>query len=134
MDLHESVDRILTEGTTLTDRFYEMLFERQPEARVLFEKTHMSAQSVMLSAALMVSKHSPDYPLGTRQYLKVLGTRHARKQVPRELYPAFQEVLLVALEEFHGTDWSDDLSRRWQEAIESAVRIMFEGYDERAHV
>ena len=90
MDLHESVDRILAEGTTLTDRFYEMLFERHPEARVLFEKTHMSAQSVMLSAALMVSKHSPDYPLGTRQYLKVLGTRHARKGVPRELYPAFR--------------------------------------------
>ena len=54
-------------------------------------------------------------------------------------YPAsctrhFQGVLLVALEEFHGTDWSDDLSRQWREAIESAVRIMFEGYDERAHV
>ena len=80
MDLHQSVDRILTEGTTVTDRFYEMLFERHPEAQVLFERTHMSAQSVMLSAALMVSKHSPDYPLGTRQSSRfsVHGMRASR--------------------------------------------------------
>ena len=107
MDLHESIERILAEGTTLTDRFYEILFQCHPEARVLFEKTHMSAQSVMLTAALMVSKHHPEYPLATQQYLKVLGTRHARKDVPRDLYPAFQEILLVALAEFHGADWSD---------------------------
>ena len=77
MNLHESVDHILAEGTTLTDRFYELFFERHPEARALFDKTHMAAQSVMLSAALMVTKHYPDYPLATRQYLNVLGTRHA---------------------------------------------------------
>ena len=134
MDLHESIDRILAEGTTLTDRFYEIFFERHPEARVLFEKTHMSAQSVMLSAALMVSKHHPEYPLAARQYLNVLGTRHARKGVSRELYPAFQEILLVALAEFHGTDWSDGLSDQWREAIESAIQLIFEGYDDPAHV
>ena len=134
MDLYESVDCILAEGTALTDRFYEILFQRHPEARALFDKTHMSAQSVMLSAALMVSKHSPEYPLATRQYLNLLGTRHARKGVPRELFPAFQEVLLVALEEFHGPDWNDGLSGQWRDAIESAVQLMFEGYDRRAHV
>ena len=134
MTLTESVDRILSEGTTLTDRFYELFFERHPEARALFDKTHMSAQSVMLSAALMVTKHYPDYPLATRQYLNVLGTRHARKDVPRELYPAFQEIFLVALEEFHGEDWNDDLSRQWREALESVVQLMFDGYDHRAHV
>ena len=88
----------------------------------------------MLSAALMVTKHYPEYPLATRQYLNVLGTRHAGKGVPRELYPTFQEILLVALEEFHGKDWSDGLARQWQEAIESAVQLMFEGYDQRADV
>ena len=51
MELSESIDTVLAEGTTLTDRVYEMLFERHPEARALFDKTHMRAQSVMLSAA-----------------------------------------------------------------------------------
>ena len=134
MTLTESVDRILSEGTTLTDRFYELFFERHPEARALFDKTHMSAQSVMLSAALMVTKHYPDYPLATQQYLNVLGTRHARKDVPRELYAAFQEILLVALEEFHGTDWDEPLARQWREALERAVQLMFDGYEQRAHV
>ena len=134
MTLNESVDRILAEGTTLTDRFYELFFERHPEAQELFDKTRMSAQSVMLSAALMVATHSPDYPLGTRQYLNVLGTKHARRGVPRDLFPAFQETLLAALEEFHGTDWNDALARQWREALEGTVRLMFEGYDHRAHV
>ena len=90
----------------LTDRFYEIFFERYPEARALFDETRMPTQAVMLSSALMVAKQSPDSPLGTQQYLRVLGTRHARKDVPRELYPAFIEILLEALEEFHGKDWS----------------------------
>ena len=38
MTLHESVDRILAAGTTLTDRFYELFFERHPEARALFDR------------------------------------------------------------------------------------------------
>ncbi len=134
MDLNDSVDRILAEGTTLTDRFYELLFQRCPEAQALFAKTHMSTQAVMLSAALMVNKFYADYPLAARQYLNVLGTRHLRAGVPRELYPAFQEVLLVALEEFHGADWSEDLSRQWREATESAVQLVLDGYDHPAHV
>ena len=134
MTLHESIDRILAEGTKVTDRFYEIFLERHPEARALFEKKHMSTQSVMLMVALMVNKHSPDHPLATRRYLNVLGTRHARKGVPRELYPAFQEILLEALEEFHGEDWTEQLSREWREATEQAVQLMFEGYDQRFHV
>lgn len=116
MPLTESVNRILAEGTMLTDRFYELLFRRHPEAKTLFEQTHMSAQSVMLSAELIVIKQYPDYPLGTERYLNVLGTRHARKSVPRKLFQAFQDVLLVALEEFHGMDWIDDLAQQWREA------------------
>ena len=100
----------------------------------MFEKTHMSTQAVMLSAALMVTKYYPDYPLAARQYLNVLGTRHLRAGVPRALYPAFTEVILVALEEFHGADWSEDLSRQWREATESAVQLVLEGYDHPAHV
>ena len=134
MDLRESIDRILAEGTVLTDRFYAMLFERYPEAKALFEKTHMSTQAVMLSAALMVNQYYPNYPLAARQYLNVLGTRHLRAGVPRELYPAFEEVLLVALEEFHGEAWSEDLARQWREATASAVRHVLEGYDRPARV
>ena len=128
MDLRESIDRILAEGTTLTDRVYAIFFQRHPEAEALFAQTHMSTQSVMLSAALMVNKYYPEYPLAARQYLNVLGTRHARKGVPRELYPAFREVLLTALEEFRGTDWTEDLSGEWRKAIGSAVQLMLEGY------
>ena len=134
MDLRESIDSILAAGTTLTDRFYAILFQRYPEAQALFENTHMSTQSVMLSVALMVNKFYPDYPLAARQYLNVLGTKHARKGVPRELYPAFQEVLLEALAEFHGKDWNDGLSRQWRDATESAVQLVLEGYDHPAHV
>ncbi len=134
MNLHESVDKILVGGTEMTDRFYELFLERHPEARALFDKTHMSTQSVMLTAALMVHKYHPDSPLGTRHYLNVLGTKHARKGVPRELYPAFVEILLSALAEFHGKDWTEELSGEWREATEHSVRLMLDGYDHRTRV
>ena len=134
MDLNESIKRILAEGTKLTDRFYEMFFERHPGARTLFDKTDMDIQSVMLSAALLVHKEHTDHPLVTRRYLNELGKRHARKGVPRELFPAFQEVLFVALAEFHGKDWTEELAREWRETMENVMQVMFEGYDHHSHV
>ena len=100
----------------------------------MFKEKNMSTQSVMLMVALMVNKQSPDHPLATRRYLNVLGTRHARKGVSRDLYPAFQEIFLEALEEYHGQDWTEELSREWREANEKAVQLMFEGYDQRSRV
>ena len=60
--------------------------------------------------------------------------QNPRKHVARELYPAFADIHLEALEEFHGSDWSEALSREWRDTTESAVQLMFEGYDRRAHV
>lgn len=129
MNLNESIDCVVAEGSTFAERFYEMLLERLPEARTLFEKTDMKDQAVMLSAALMINKQYPNYPLATRQYLNLLGAKHARRNVSREMYPVFQEVLLLALEEFHGEDWSETLSRQWRDAHQGTVQLMFEGYD-----
>jgi hypothetical protein len=51
-----------------------------------------------------------------------------------ELYPAWGEALLVALEQFHGDDWSDVVSRQWREAFEPARALMVVGYQAPLHV
>jgi threonine/homoserine efflux transporter RhtA len=52
MNIRESVDEIFHGRTRLTDRFYEILFERTPEAQRLFEGVDMNVQSIMLTMAL----------------------------------------------------------------------------------
>ena len=67
-------------------------------------------------------------------YLQMLGTKHKDRGIPKEANARFRDVLLDALEQFHGADWSEDLGSRWREAINSSVNKMFEGYEKCFHV
>ncbi len=130
MNIRESVDEIFQQRTRLTDRFYEVLFERCPEARQLFQGVDMGVQSIMLTMALGAIREYPDINNAFRAYLRVLGTKHKRKGVAKEFYANFLEALLATLEEFHGEDWSDELAGEWADACQEVTELMFDGYDE----
>ncbi len=132
MNIRESVDEIFHARTRLTDRFYEVLFEQCPEAQRLFQGVDMNVQSVMLTMALGAIREYPDINNAFRAYLRVLGTKHRSKGVPKELYANFLEALLATLEEFHGEDWDESLARQWTDACDEATELMLDGYDEPA--
>ncbi len=132
MDIRESVDEIFQRRTRLTDRFYEVLFERSPEAQRLFQGVDMNVQSIMLTMALGAIREYPDINNAFRAYLRVLGTKHKRKGVAKELYANFLEALLATLEEFHGEDWDESLAGQWGDACDEAIELMLDGYDEPA--
>jgi hemoglobin-like flavoprotein len=134
MNLRESVDRILSERTRLTDRFYQRFFERCPEAREHFSGIDLQVQSVMLTMALGAIREHPEMKGACSSYLRVLGTRHKRVGIPRELYAGFLATLLESLQEFHGADWDEGLAGQWTSAVRDAVQLMFEGYDDSFHV
>jgi nitric oxide dioxygenase len=134
MNLAESVERITREGNRVTGRFYEVFFERNPEARAYFRDGAMAVQSVMLTMALTAVRQHPKLSQASEMYLRVLGTKHSRQNVPAELYPKFGEALLDTFREFHGEDWDDGLSEEWRAAFERAVELMREGYLERFHI
>jgi hemoglobin-like flavoprotein len=134
MNLLESVDRILSERTRLTDRFYPRFFERVPEARAHFAGIDLQVQSVMLTMALGAIREHPELKGACSSYLRVLGTRHKRIGIPRELYEGFLETLLECLAEFHGADWNETLASQWRGALTDAVQLMFDGYEDPYHV
>ena len=86
----------------------------------------------MLTMALVTVEayYTGNYP-AISHYLRVLGTRHRQlANVQPEHYPLFRDTLLVTLAEIHGDDWHADLQRQWHEAIDKAVAMMLEGYEE----
>ena len=60
--------------------------------------------------------------------MKYLGTKHQDRGIPFQEYPKFGQALVAALEQFHGPDWNPQLAGQWQEAIDRASNLLFEGY------
>ena len=67
-------------------------------------------------------------------YLQLLGTKHKDRGIPEDAFPRFCAVLLDALRQFHGPDWTDELARQWREGIDSSTKKMLEGYQNRFHI
>jgi hemoglobin-like flavoprotein len=135
MDIQESVHRVLQSKETFGSLFYEVFFTRCPEARTYFAGINMKHQAALLTMALKMLEayYTHAYP-AMAEYLKYLGHKHHMRDVLPELYPAWGEALLAALEQFHGDDWSDVVSQQWREAFEQARALMVVGYQEPLHV
>jgi hemoglobin-like flavoprotein len=131
MYLQKSVDKIL-HAPDLGETFYQILFERFPDARPFFEKVDWKRQKIVLtmSVSVIAQHYLKGYP-ATRKYLAYLGTHHQQRGIPEQLFPSFREALLATLERVLGSDWSEELSREWAAAIDTATREMAAGYKER---
>jgi hemoglobin-like flavoprotein len=128
MDIHESLHRILEHEVDLANLFYADFLE-QPGVRELFHGVDVRRQAVLLTMSLMVIERQYRHPYSaTSLYLKYLGTRHSDRKVPLELFPVFRDVLLSALERFHGADWDASLADQWRGAINRSMEGMREGY------
>jgi hemoglobin-like flavoprotein len=135
MNIQDSLRRVLEERDTVATTFYEVFFERTPEARPLFDGVNMKHQAVLLTMALMVIErhHAHGYP-STALYLKYLGHKHHLRGVPPEMYPKWAEALLATLARFHGPDWDEEAAGQWRSALEGAAQVMLVGYREPVHV
>jgi hemoglobin-like flavoprotein len=130
MDIHESLKQILSRPQhDLGDLFYQVFLEEFPEVQSHFRNTNLHRQAIMMTNALqIIVSHATHFFPATAAYLQVLGNRHYRDGIPKDLYPKFREALLVALGKFHGGDWSEPLRQQWQTAIDHAADGMLKGY------
>lgn len=129
MDIAESIHQIQSREEIVTDLFYDIFLDRHPEVRQYFVGVNLDHQAAVLRMSLLLIEHH--YQKATpalREWLKVLGHRHAQRDIPVSHYPAFRDCLLETLGRFHGADWSDDLERQWRLAIEAATAAMLQGY------
>jgi hemoglobin-like flavoprotein len=125
--LRSSFDLVITRQPALTPRFYEILFERYPQARPLFSRNAPEKQAQMLADALVaVLDHLEDAPWLTST-LNGLGQKHVGYGVTPEMYGWVGASLLATLAEAAGDDWTPELQVAWGEAYGAIAGLMQQG-------
>jgi hemoglobin-like flavoprotein len=105
-------------------RFYEILFDRYPQAKPLFGRNSSAKQAEMLTGALVaVVDHLEDAPWLVST-LGGLGVKHVEYGVTREMYDWVGASLLAALAEVAGPAWNKELEGAWAEAYGAIVSMM----------
>jgi len=130
--LRQSFELVTDRQPQVTHRFYEILFERYPQARALFGRNSAAKQEEMLGAALVaVLDHLEDAAWLTAT-LKQLGAKHVDYGVTDEMYGWVGASLLATLAEIAGKDWTPEVAVAWTEALGAISGLMQSGARERA--
>ena len=125
MRIDSSLNELLANAPRFADRFYALFFERCPQFRPMFRETEMGFLGTMLTVALQVLIHYDDRPTpAAEQYLRFLGSRHHQLGLVTEDYTRFRDVLIEALAQFLGPQWTETLAANWLEALDKGIRIM----------
>jgi hemoglobin-like flavoprotein len=117
----------------LSERFYEIFFERHPRVKKLFSRVAPAEQQAKLNQMLtvlidhlaVVEELDDDRFLA--ETLRSLGAQHVGYGVTPEMLPWFGDCLRDALKETSGEEWSDACSKAWDQAFAEIGRLMLEG-------
>jgi hemoglobin-like flavoprotein len=122
--LRKSFELVLQRNPNLTSRFYDVLFDRYPQAKPLFGRNSRQAQEQMLAGALVaVMDHLEDAPW-LKETLHGLGEKHRGYGVTPEMYDWVGASLLATLAEAAGPDWTPKHQEQWAEAYGVIVSMM----------
>jgi hemoglobin-like flavoprotein len=124
--LEASFQRISARGDEFTERFYRRLFDAQPGLRAMFPED-MSVQKKKLLDSLRVVIAHLHTPAQVRAQLEELGRAHARYGVKPDQYPIVCEMLVAAMGDESGGEWTAELNDDWSSAIRLVSEIMLEG-------
>ena len=122
--LRSSFLLVVERNPDLTQRFYEILFERYPQLAPMFPVGRRATQAQMLASALgAVMDHLEDASWLSAQ-LGSLGTKHVEYGVTEEMYGFVGDALLATLAEVAGADWTPALKQAWTDAYGAIVSLM----------
>lgn len=110
--------------------FYINLFHLHPQLKPFFAKTDMVEQRKMLMGALVLAINNIHKPEQIATTLKRLGGRHIKYGASLEYYPLFGEALLTTLEDYLGSDWTEEVEKAWFEAYHAITELMLTGAQE----
>jgi hemoglobin-like flavoprotein len=128
--LRSSFALVIERAPDLTARFYDVLFERYPQAKPLFGRNARAAQENMLAQALAAVIDHVEDAQWLSQTLGGLGAKHVDYGVTREMYDWVGDSLLVTLADVAGPAWSPELAAAWTNAYGAISSLMLAGADE----
>lgn len=111
---------------TLTQLFYQRLFEALPQVRPLF-RIDIDLQSQHLAAALALIVRNLRLLDVLEQPLMELGADHTRAGVRPQHYPIVCQIMVQTLRDASGQSWSDQLQCDWDDALLRISQIMIAG-------
>lgn len=124
--LRRSFNSLLARRSDLARVFYGHLFKSYPELRRLFPGD-MSLQEKKLLETLGWVVGNLDRPAEVRPVVKQLGAKHVGYGAKPEHYPIVRDMLVQAMRESAGEDWSSDIESDWLTAIDLLSRMMLAG-------
>jgi len=132
--LKEHLAEVSEHEAELTDRVYESLFTKRPDAEELFGTYSRANQQRMMSETLAAVLNMLDQEPWLGEYVHAMGSRHQFSyETPIEMYPPYAEALLDALATVSGSDWSPELAQSWKAALDRVNEMMTAGYLPTSH-
>lgn len=127
--IYESFALLAPQVEELTANFYQLLFERYPTVKPLFNDTTPEDQSKKLAAALQVVVDNLENPEALVEVLTQMGDRHQAYGALEPHYGAVSETLIDAMAELAGSKWNSDFEDAWREALELICDVMLSAYN-----
>jgi len=115
---------VAANADTLTERFYEHLFDIDESAARLFAGVDMKLQRTRLAQALAVVVHNIDDPESLMPAVAGLGRRHAGYGVVGRHFDSVGDALLWALADVLGDDLGPAHRDAWANAYALIASVM----------
>jgi hemoglobin-like flavoprotein len=122
--LRDNFELVLQRDQAFPRRFYEILFERWPQARSLFIRNSEGAQNAMLAQTLMAVLDHLEDDAWLDGKLVPLGMQHAQYGVTPQMYDWVGEALISAVAEVSAEDWTAAHQAAWKAAYGKISQIM----------
>ncbi len=123
--VQSSFDCISARSSEFGERFYQNLFEANPEFRPLFQKD-LAVQTKMLVSMLSSLVKGLNRMQEIAGGLRELGKRHRDYKTSRTDYDKVVRALLRTLEEFLGDDLTPEIRQAWISVYGEIAEIMIE--------
>lgn len=125
--LRNSFQLVVEREPLVLERFYEVLFERHPQARPLFGRNSRKAQAQMLTQALVSVLDKIEDAEWLTETLGAMGAKHVGYGVTDGMYDWVGDALLVTLAEVAGDAWTAEVAADWAEAYGAIASLMKQG-------
>ncbi|RUR31991.1 nitric oxide dioxygenase [Vreelandella andesensis] len=101
--------------TTITQRFYPLMFERYPQVKPLFNQAHQQngGQPRALAGSILAYVSLRKDPQKARETLGTVVNKHVSLGISPDQYPIVGECLMIAIGEVLGDALTDEIADAW---------------------
>ncbi|NIK12005.1 NO-inducible flavohemoprotein [Alkalibacillus almallahensis] len=112
-------------GTTITTRFYQLLFEKHPELLNIFNQANQKQgkQQRALANSIIASAEHIDQLESIMPVVEQIAHKHRSLGIKPEHYPIVGENLLIAIKDVLGDAATDDIMQAWEDAYQVIADI-----------